>query len=534
MPKIRYSTIVVLATIAVFFVLPTKLEAQNPNILLIIADDLGNDALNGFTNQTLKPITPTLDSLRAKGISFSNVWATPVCSSTRASIMSGKHGSKTGVFGVPGNLDTSHISILRMLSSKTNDGYAKAVVGKWHISMPVNLSHPALHGADFYTGFMDGFPADYSLWPQTTNGVQTTNTDYVTSVFTDSAITWTQKQTKPWFLWLAHAAPHTPFHVPPSHMYSITNTGNNTRQFIAMIESVDYEMNRLFASMSVAERENTLVIFIGDNGTTGSVLRDYPPMHGKSTVYEGGVRVPMIVAGKGVNRPGEREKALIQVLDIYATVLDIAGVNLDGGVYNSLSFKHLLTGQAGDNRLYNYTEFKDGTDNSWAVRGHQYKLIQLANGTQEFYDLLTDSFEYNPIDMSTLTTPQQAIKADLSQEAITIQTAWSCRDFIKNGDEEGIDCGGTLCSPCTNALIDHGIQNFTIYPNPTNGKLTIRSAKDAIVSIGVFDALGKLILEHSEQPLMEVKLELKDNAHQILYLHIKTTSGTVYQRVATW
>ena len=534
MLKIRYCKIAVITTIIILFVLPTKLQAQKPNILLIIADDLGTDALNGFTNQTLKPITPTLDSLRAMGISFSNVWATPVCSSTRASIMSGKHGSKTGVFGVPGNLDTSHISVLRMLASEANDAYTKAVVGKWHISMPTNPNHPSMHGADFYTGFMDGFPADYSLWQQTTNGVTITNTDYVTSVFTDSAISWTQKQTKPWFLWLAHAAPHTPFHVPPSQMYSIINTGNNTRQFIAMIESIDYDINRLFASMSVAERENTLVIFIGDNGTSGSVLRDYPPMHGKSTVYEGGVRVPMIVAGSGVSRQGEREKALIQVLDIYATVLEIAGVNLDGGLYNSLSFKHLLTGQPGDSRPYNYTEFKDGTGYSWAVRDNQYKLIQLANGSQEFYDLLTDSFEYNPIDMGSVTAQQQAVIANLAQEANTVQTSWSCRDLIKNGDEEGIDCGGTMCSPCTNALREAESQNLTIYPNPINGKLTIRSAEDLILSICVFDASGKLLLEHSEQPMREVSLELTDNVNQILYLHIKTRYGTVYKRIATW
>jgi arylsulfatase B len=529
MPKIRYSKLAILTAISFLFVLPGKLQAQNPNILLVIADDVGTDALNGFTTQTLKPITPTLDSLRAKGISFTNVWATPVCSSTRASIMSGKHGSKTGVFGVPGNLDTSHISVLRKLETETNNAYAKAVVGKWHISMPINLNHPAMHGADFYTGFMDGFPDDYLAWEQTTNGVTQTNTDYVSSVLTDSAIAWTQKQTKPWLLWLAHAAPHTPFHVPPSPMYSIANPVNNTRKFIAMIESVDYEINRLLASMSATERANTLVIFIGDNGTTGSVLRDYPTGHGKGTVYEGGVRVPMIVAGKGVSRAGVQEKAMIQVLDIYATVLELVGADLDGGLYNSLSFKHLLTGENGDSRRYNYTEFKDGTDYSWAIRNSQYKLIQLADGSEEFYDLLVDSFEFNPIVINTLTTEQQAVKADLFQEAKTVQTSWSCRDFIKNGDETGIDCGGSQCSPCSMSIRDLDDTKIVIYPNPSSGIVMINS-QEIILAIKLYNAEGKLIKNVTNINKTQYQFELEKNA-SVIWCEVQAASGVSRKKI---
>ncbi|MDB4106916.1 sulfatase-like hydrolase/transferase [Bacteroidia bacterium] len=509
-------------------------QAQTPNILLIIGDDIGTDALNGYTTQNVKASTPTLDSLRNIGIAFTNAWAAPVCTPTRASIMSGKHGSKTGVYGVPGNLDTSHFSMLRKLDAE-NTGYAKAVIGKWHISQPTDPEHPFLHGADYYTGFMSGAPADYFAWSHTDDGNTQTNNDYVTTVFTDSAINWVGRQNEPWLLWLAHASAHTPFHVPPIHMYSINNAGqNNRRMFLAMIESLDYEINRLLTSMSTTQRENTLVIFMGDNGTPGGVLKDYPTGHAKGSVYEGGVRVPFIVAGKGVSRKGEVEPSMINVLDLHATVLEVAGVELEGGLYNSLSFTHLLTDKTGLTRNYNYIEVKQNDEYNWAIRDSQYKLIQFDDGSQQFFDLLADSFEYNPIDLNSLTAAQQSILADLETEANIRQSSWSCRDLIKNGDETGIDCGGSLCNPCTGSVGGPISGTIHIYPNPTSGIVTLSKTKENITGIKVYNAMGALILEKINHKSKEITLDFSMIQPDILVLEILTEFGTTYKKVVKW
>ena len=204
-----------------------------------------------------------------------------------------------------------------------------------------------------------------------------------------------------------------------------------------MIEAFDHELGRLLGSLSPEEHENTLIIYLGDNGTPGSFTQGYPDGHGKGSLYQGGIRVPMIISGAGVSRQGEREPALVHIADIYATVLEVVGEELPGGIYNSLSFDHLLSGEPGPTRDYNYSEITQQADNNgWTIRGPQYKLIQFTNGTQEFYDLLADSLEFNDLLPGSLTAEQEMIKQNLEAEAEQIRTAWSCRDHIQNGDED--------------------------------------------------------------------------------------------------
>ena len=423
-------------------------NSQTPNILFVIADDMGTDATNGYFNHTISATTPTLDSLRNIGITFKNVWAYPVCTPTRASIMSGKYGVKTGVLTVPEHLDTSHTSLFKRLKQNSNQ-YTGAVVGKWHISHPTNPLHPLEHGVDYYMGLLEGFPADYYVWNKTYNGTTALDSTYISETITDSAINWINNQPNKWLMWLAYPSPHTPFHLPPSYMYSISPTGTNYRKFVAMIESVDYELNRVLSSLDSVTRANTVVIFIGDNGTTNQVLKQYPAGRGKGTLYQGGIRVPMIVAGKNVSRAGVMDTSLINVLDIHATILELAGTILPGGINNSLSFKPLLSGVSQSTRDYDYMEINNRTGvKGYTIRDLTYKLIKFDNGTEEFYNLKTDSFELSNLMLGTLTAQELAIKLDLETEASQIRNAWSCKDYIQNGDETGIDCGGTYCQPC--------------------------------------------------------------------------------------
>jgi len=388
------------------------------------------------------PNTPNLDALRASGITFKNAWAAPVCTPTRATIMSGKYGIKTGVLGVPGNLETTHTSIFKELESRTNDTYANALIGKWHLSGPsTDYTIPSQHGIDYYEGSFRGGVSDYYSWQKVSNETVSRETAYVTSYYTDKAIDWIGNQNQPWFLWLAHNAAHTPFHEPPSDLHT-TATNNDQGQYLAMIEAMDAEIGRLLSSIPENVLANTIIVYIGDNGTPNGVLQNYPNRHGKGSLYQGGVHVPMIVAGAGVTRQNEEENAMVHAADIYATILELAGTDLPGGIYNSLSFKHLLDNTNGAKRTYNYSE----AGNDWTIRNSQYKLIQSTDGAQEFYDLTTDPLEENNL-INGLTTEQATIKTDLETEGAQIRTSWSCNDFILNGDEVTIDDCGTTITP---------------------------------------------------------------------------------------
>ena len=434
-----------LISIFVLFLLSTHIFAQTdpdkPNILLIIADDLGVDASNGYMQNAQMPTTPTLDSLRNAGLMFTQAWAAPKCTPTRANIMSGKYGAKTGVTGTPGNLGIEHTSLFKELDTRTNDAYACVLIGKWHLSSPVDFDHPAQHGIDYYEGSFTAMVDDYYNWSKVKNGVEENISEYVTTHLTNSAIDWVNQQNQPWFLWLAHVTPHSPFHEPPDSMYTRANVNNNLQRYMAMIESMDFEIGRLLENIPQDVLENTIIIYLGDNGTPNGPLQAYPTQHGKNSLYQGGIHIPMTITGKGVSRVGEQEDALVHAVDLYATILELAGTDLEGGIHNSLSMKPMLSGTNFPQKPYAYSEL----DADWTIRNDRYKLINLNNGTQEFYDLQEDPLENENL-ISTLSQEQSNILTELETEANVIRSSWSCQDNILNGNESAVDvCESVTC-----------------------------------------------------------------------------------------
>ncbi len=404
-----------------------------PNILLIIADDMGLDASPVHTPGALKPNMPVLQSLSDTGITFENLWTAPVCTPTRATILTGKYGTNSGVLGVlpPTNgVSTSEVSLQSYL--KSNASYKSAVIGKWHLSTNNNggVNNPAMMGVEHYAGFLSGGHTDYSDWELTENGETSNVKEYSTRYFTDLGIDWIEKQKSedsesPWFLWLAYTAPHSPFHLPPADLISATNltgdptdvTDNPLGYYFLMLEALDTEMGRLLESV---DRENTIVIFLGDNGTPRNVIqRPYPRNRAKGTVYQGGVNTPMVVSGAGVSRSGQRESAILNSSDLFATIADIAEAKTDS-IHDSLSFKGLLQGEAYTPREYVYTEV-DGNVDAWAIRNAQYKLIVFEDGTEEMYDLLADPYEATELIGNGLDADQTQAKTALETFANDIR-----------------------------------------------------------------------------------------------------------------
>ncbi|MEM9837161.1 MAG: sulfatase-like hydrolase/transferase [Bacteroidota bacterium] len=420
-------------------------QDSHPNILLIIADDLGIDVLNGYQQNERMPNTPHLDALRTSGLTFTNTWATPQCTPSRAALMSGKYGIKTGVMRPPGNLDLEHESLFKRIAAATDGLYRGALIGKWHISSPADFDHPAQHGVDHYEGLFTAQVDDYYNWEKVTNGVASTSDEYVTTNLTNAAINWIGEQDSPWLLWLAHAAPHGPFHVPPDSLYTQTNTRDNLGKYLAMVEAMDHEIGRLLNSMDEATRSNTVVIFVGDNGTPAGVIQNFPSNHAKSTLYEGGLRVPLLVSGKGVSRINEEEHQINHIADLHATILDLTGNQLNGGINNSKSLKPLLSCASNLNRDFVYTDYEDGNILGWAIRNQDYKLIADENGRQEFYNITSDLQEANNL-IGNLSAEEVQLLADMEAEVVNIRTGWSCADGIQNGTETAIDDCADECT----------------------------------------------------------------------------------------
>jgi arylsulfatase A-like enzyme len=417
---------IVFTTILLFSIIGSQSHANNPNILFIIGDDMGVDAINGFNIGIRHPKTPNLDELRASGITFTNVWAAPACAPTRASLLTGKYGLNNGVNTNPGWLSTEHKSIFKEIDEQSNGLYDNCLIGKWHLARQNDYSHPFEHGIHDFMGVINAGVEDYYKWYKYEEGKTDTCYTYASRYFTDFAIEWINSREKPWFLWLAHVSPHAPFHVPPEGTYSVRNPDIARRKYRAMIESLDYEIGRLLDSIPEDELENTIIIFLGDNGTPGNLISGFPENRGKLTIYQGGINVPLIISGKGVSRQNEVENALINVSDFYVTLSQI--VNPDAfpsnKIYDSQSFKQLLNGSEGTNRTYNYMELGANDvvpNNQYTVRSEQFKLIDPGNGILELYDLTADTFELKNLLAATLTSEQAIAKEDLFNLMVDIR-----------------------------------------------------------------------------------------------------------------
>ena len=162
----------------------TKMEEMGntnyaPNILLVIADDMGLDACPGYNIGSVKPNMPNLQNLIDSGIKFNNLWSNPTCTPTRAGIITGKYGLRTNVLAVDDPLSTSETSLQKYLDNNTNNEYAHAVIGKWHLSR--DTSHPNDMGINYFAGFMGGGVPSYNNWTLNVNGTTSASTDYTTS-----------------------------------------------------------------------------------------------------------------------------------------------------------------------------------------------------------------------------------------------------------------------------------------------------------------------------------------------------------------
>lgn len=416
---------------------------ERPNILFIIVDDLGAESVSFYPelvgDSGAVPI-PNLEALAEDGLVFDNAWSSPACSMTRGTIISGKYAHRTGVTYVGAVLPTDTVTLFDRLTAES-PSYGHALFGKYHVGgggydaapgvdYPLAaeiLQHVRDIGITTFRGIAAGGVRDYFNW--TTYDIdnpEAVDTTFATTAITDDAIDFIQqheaeKPDEPWFVYQSYNAPHDPFQVPPRELHSVDlsalgdpepgTTVPGIPVYKALVQSLDTEIGRLLAEVDL---EKTVVIFLGDNGTPGSVKDTGSGVRGsKGSVYEGGVRVPLFVAGAGVIRQG-REDSLFGTADLYATILELAGISV-GHVENSYSIKPLLSDEAASSgRTHSLSESlsANGQTQRYTIRDSRYKLLS-NNKVRELYDLIADPLETTDL----YTSPaHSAVRAALEAE----------------------------------------------------------------------------------------------------------------------
>lgn len=401
--------------------------AERPNVVFILADDLGWTDLGCFGSQYYR--TPNLDRLAAQGMMFTDGYSCgPNCQPTRAALMSGQYGPRTGVYTVgsrdrfpwrrmalepPENVTRLSPDVVTLAETLGRAGYATGMFGKWHLGNQPE-SHPLSQG--FVEAIVsNGRHFDFDTNPE----VEVPEGAYLADFLTDRAIGFIDRHKNgPFFLYLPHFAVHSPFQakvelidrfraVPPSN-------GHNNPTYAAMIASLDESVGRVLDAIEKAGLDDrTLVIFSSDNGGLGgykaegldemrSITDNAPLRSGKGSLYEGGIRVPFLFRWTGTIQPGSRSSEPIISVDLYPTLCDLAGVPAPvGQTLDGVSVLPILMGEAESTKrealYWHFPGYLGAGAGQWrttpvsVARSGPLKLLHfLEDDRVELYDLDAD------------------------------------------------------------------------------------------------------------------------------------------------
>lgn len=396
---------------------------DKPNVLVILVDDLGYGDLTCYGATDLK--SPNIDRLVAGGMRFDRFYANcPVCSPTRASLLSGRYPDLVGVPGVIrtnirdnwGCLSPEAVLLPSMLKRV---GYHTAIVGKWHLGL-TSPNTPIERGFDHFHGFLGDMMDSYTTHRR--HGINYMRLDdkeidpegHATDLFTQWAIDYlrerAQKKDQPFFLYLAYNAPHTPIQPPKEWLDRVKQREPGISDWrvklVALIEHLDAGVGKVIEALKeTGLSDDTLVIFTSDNGGQLDAGANNGPLRaGKQDIYEGGIREPMCAVWPGRIEPGSRSDRVALTMDIFPTVCEAAHVTIDHEI-DGAGFLPTLLGrpQSEDDRTLFWVRREGGPKYGgyayYAARQGDYKLLQNTPFEPlKLYNLAEDPQEQRPLD----------------------------------------------------------------------------------------------------------------------------------------
>jgi arylsulfatase A-like enzyme len=420
--------------------------APKPNIIVIVADDLGWGHV-GWQNPKVR--TPHLDRLANAGVKLNRHYVAPVCSPTRVALMTGRYWSRFGCNGaLPSEPDSKAVAMrpgtATLASALKAAGYRTALVGKWHLGA-TREAGPENAGFDHFYGLRVGgmTPLTHKwlnlgesvLWR---NGQSIEEEGHVTDLLAREAIQWigASGNKDPFFLYLSFTSPHVPLQEPPRWLDLYQESAPDTAHqlYWASISHLDEAVGQVMAEVErIGQRDNTLVVFLSDNGAPGQpnlmqvkagqeaylkvmLPGDNPPLRGKKgDVYEGGIRTPAFAFWPNRLQPGTRDAAM-HVTDWMPTLCALAGHRPEQDLkWDGQNVWPIIHGtQVGNTTRPIYTK----GDNESSLHQGDWKLIQRKNGT-ELYHITDDEGE---------TTNQAVEKPELVQRLLKLLEAEATND----------------------------------------------------------------------------------------------------------
>ncbi len=401
-------TIVLFASLCVLGCAVPLVSRAKPNLVLIMADDLGYETIgaNGGTSYR----TPALDKLTATGARFTHCYAQPLCTPTRVQLMTGQYNVRNYI--TFGNMDRQAVTFANLLKSA---GYITCVAGKWQLGHDLDL--PRKFGFD-----------EYCLWQHTRrppryanpgleiNGVEKdyTNGEYGPDLVNAYALDFiTRQKDKPFFLYYPMMLTHGPYQpTPDSKDWDPKAIGEGVNHapehFGDMVEYTDKLVGRVINRLDqLGLRDNTLVLFLGDNGTgkgTRSMMGDRVFIGGKGATTDAGMHVPLIANWPGRVVAGKVCPDLVDTTDFLPTLLDAAGVKSPSDIqFDGRSFFPQLCGKKGNPRDWLYAWYSPRQNPNKTVREFAYDQRFKLYRTGEFFDLKQDPDEKQPVKVASLT-----------------------------------------------------------------------------------------------------------------------------------
>lgn len=392
--------------------------AERPNIILIMADDFGYECVTANGGQSYQ--TPNLDRLAATGMRFEQCHVQPLCTPTRVQLMTGRYNVRNYLnFGTLVRTETTFAHLLK------NAGYATGICGKWQLGREVDA--PRHFGFDeSYLWQHTRRPPRYANPGLEHNGVEKdfSNGEYGPKLVNDFALDFvTRHKAKPFFLYYPMMLTHDPFQpTPDSANWDPKAVGEqvnrDVKHFADMTAYMDKMIGRLVAKLDeLGIRDNTLLLFLGDNGTRSTVTSRFNGGNyagGKGTTTKRGTHVPFIASWPAVMKQARVNRDLISSVDFLPTICQVAGVSVPKDS-DGVSFLPQLRDEKGTPREWLYGWYSPRQRLDLTVRefafDHDYKLYR----TGQFFDLAADPFEEKPLNLGTLTKVERAAKGKLQQ-----------------------------------------------------------------------------------------------------------------------